>query len=292
MPTDTQFATDWLEERNRFDEAARNPQVEHAFLQAAQQYEPVNIIDLGAGSGATFLYLAPKIQGSQRWTLVELNPSLLKHARQRIQLWGHAKGMQTTLDEADQIVLQRDKQEISIQFIKGSFLKLDRLLPLQHYQLATASAVIDLLSPEMLEQLLQVLYNYELGFYTMLNYQGMQFFPEEGQDAAMIAAYEKHMQRQQDFGRALGPDCADAFRQTGQQLYGKSPVEGQSDWIIRPSDRLMHRHLLSFMEKSIPEVAPKLDLPGWLERKQQLLEQGQLRLTVAHLDQFLPYHAS
>jgi len=291
LPTDTQFATDWLEERNRFDEAARNPQVEHAFLQAAQQYDPVNIIDLGAGSGATFLYLAPKIPGSQRWTLVELNPSLLKHARQRIKLWSHAKGMQTTLENTDQIVLQREKQEISVQFTKGSLLQLEQLLPLEYYQLVTASAVNDLLSRDMLEQLLQTLHRYKLGCYTMLNYQGMHFFPEEGQDTAMIAAYEKHMQRQQDFGKALGPDCADAFRQIGQQLYGKSPVEGQSDWIIRPSDRLMHRYLLSFMEKSIPEVAPKLDLQGWLDRKQELLQQEQLRLTVAHLDQFLPYHA-
>ena len=35
LPTDTRFANDWLEERNRFDEAARNPTVEAAFLRYA-----------------------------------------------------------------------------------------------------------------------------------------------------------------------------------------------------------------------------------------------------------------
>lgn len=284
MPTDTQFATDWLEERNRFDEAARNPTVEAAFLRYAEQQQPLNLIDIGAGNGAVFTYLAPKLPPEQNWTLVELNPKLLKNARQRLLLWANGNHYTIEKDEADYLLFTRQERRLSIQLRQVSFLKLEEHFPLEAYHAVTASAVIDLLSQEMLEALLRLLHRHQLAFYATLNYQSMEYLPAGPQDTAMIEAYEQHMRRQQDFGRALGPTCTTALHQLAKSIYGHSPVDGPSPWAIRPTDIAMHRHLLSFMETSIAIANPKLDTAGWVARKQELLESNQLHLTVNHTD--------
>jgi len=287
LPTDTQFANDWLEERNRFDEAARNPTVEAAFLRFAQEHAPFNIIDIGAGNGGVFTYLSPKLPTEQNWTLVELNPTLLKRARQRLLLWANGNGYTVEKDEQDYLLFTRQARRLSIQLRQGSFLKLNQILPLEAYHAVTASAVADLLSRDMLEDLLQQLHRQQLAFYPTLNYQSMRYLPAKPQDEAMIEAYERHMQRQQNFGRALGPSCTTVLRELGTEIYGTSPVEGSSPWVLRPTDIAMHRHMLAFMEKSIPEIAPKLDVTGWADHKRQLLQSQQLHLNVEHTDFFI-----
>jgi hypothetical protein len=292
LPTDTQFTTNWLEERNRFDKAARNPIVEDAFLRYAEQFQPLNLIDIGAGNGAVFTHLAQKLPPEQNWTLVELNPDLLENARQRLLLWANAHGYTIEKEESDHLLFVNGERQLSIQLRHGSFLELDQLLPLDAYHAVTASAVIDLLSREMLSNLLQQLQRNELAFYPTLNYRSMDYIPAEGDDEHMIEAYERHMQREQDFGQALGSACTAAFQGLAKDIYGKTAVEGSSPWVIRPTDVEMHKHMLSFQQNSLPLMLSKAKVSPWIARKKQLLAAGKLHLTVEHSDLFLhPMHA-
>ena len=219
--------------------------------------------------------------------MVDLNPTLLKRARQRLVLWANGNGYTIEKDEPDYLLFTRRARRLSIQLRQGSFLKLDQILPLEAYHVVTASAVVDLLSRDMLDKLLRTLHQHQLAFYPTLNYQSMRYLPAEPRDEAMIEAYERHMQREQDFGRALGPSCTATLQQLAQKIYRQSPLQGPSPWELRPTDVAMHRHMLAFMEKSITEIAPKLDVAGWADHKRQLLKAQELHLHVDHSDVFI-----
>ncbi|MCI4647387.1 class I SAM-dependent methyltransferase [Phaeodactylibacter sp.] len=289
MPTDTQFATDWLEERYRFDVAARNPKVEAACLQYFAQHPMVSIIDIGAGTGANFIYLSEKFPQSQQWALVELNPNLLKRARERLKIWAAAKGY-TVRENGQRLDFQRSGQHIHIQLLQGSLLELPRLLQPGQYQLVTASAVFDLLSKQMLSDLIQTFHHNRLALLTTLNYESMAYLPGDAEDKRWIELYEAHMQREQDFGRALGPGCSDFLENGYAQLPTAQTLRAPSRWQIEPADTSMHGHMLQFLEKSLLEMTSMghsgKGLDAWLQRKKTQLQAQQLRLSVVHSDFF------
>ncbi|MEQ8706997.1 MAG: class I SAM-dependent methyltransferase [Phaeodactylibacter sp.] len=289
MPTDTHFATNWLEERYRFDVAARNPRVEAACLQYFSDHTSVSIIDIGAGTGANFIYLAEKLPQSQQWALLELNPTLLKHARERLKIWGAAKGYAVS-ESTQELHFKKSQQHISVRFVNGSFLELPQLLPLQRYHLVTASAVFDLLSKEMLQRLVQTFHGNRLALLATLNYESMSYLPADAADEHWTGLYEKHMQRSQDFGRALGPDCASYLEHCYKELPKDQLLRAPSRWQIEPGDAAMHQHMLEFLERSLNEMASighsGQELQQWLQQKHQCLQDRQLRLTVTHSDLF------
>lgn len=289
MLTDTQFTTDWLEERYRFDVAARNPSVEAACLQHFTQASPINIIDIGAGTGANFVYLAEKFPQHQRWALVDLNPTLLKRARERLKNWAMAKGYGLR-EKKKTLLMRQNDQHIEVEFLSGSFLELPRLLPLHNYHLVTASAVFDLLSKPMLKHLVQVFHDHRLALLTTLNYESMSYLPKAPEDEHWIGVYEAHMKREQGFGQALGPDCGSFLKECYAPLPKAQLLSAPSRWQIEPNDIHLHRHLLAFLEESLQEMVSAgysgKGLRQWLNEKQQLLEEQQLRLTVNHSDLF------
>jgi len=287
LPTDTNFSTDWLEERRRFDAAARNASVEAACLQYAAQFQTLSLVDIGAGDGAVFSYLSPKLPPKQNWSLVELNPQLLQSARSRLLHWANGHGYTVEKEASDHLLFQRGERRLSVQLIKGSFLELQRLLPLEHYDLVTASAVFDLLSRPMLANLLESWQHNRLALYATLHYQSMEYFPGQAEDRPVIEAFERHMQRQQDFGRALGPDCCAALSELMEYYFRQAPIAGPSPWLIRPGDVAMHRHLFAFIENSLADFAPETEVESWIQSKEALLDSGQLRLQVEHCDHFI-----
>jgi SAM-dependent methyltransferase len=289
LPTDTQFATDWLEERYRFDVAARNPKVEAACLQYFAQHPMVSIIDIGAGTGANFIYLSEKFPQSQQWALVELNPNLLKRARERLKIWAAAKGY-TVREDGQSLDFRRNDQHIQVQLLQGSFLELSQLLQPDRYHLITASAVFDLLSEQMLSDLIQTFHQNRLALLTTLNYESMAYLPGDAEDKRWIELYEAHMQREQDFGKALGPRCSDFLENGYAQLPTGLTLRAPSRWQIEPADTFMHGHMLQFLEKSLLEMTSMghsgRGLNEWLQRKKVQLQAQQLRLSVTHSDFF------
>src|SRR5579872_3106857 len=89
------FALDWLAKREAVDLAARNPILARAFADYVRGIgvgRPLQIIDLGSGSGASFRALAPLIAIDQEWILIELAPDLLAVQTRMIAAWAGAKG--------------------------------------------------------------------------------------------------------------------------------------------------------------------------------------------------------
>src|SRR5690348_1168976 len=88
------FSRAWLKLRESADLAARDPQLARRFA-AALRRQPgraLQLIDLGAGTGATCRALMPRIVGDQDWLLIDHDPGLLAAQVEEMTLWARRQG--------------------------------------------------------------------------------------------------------------------------------------------------------------------------------------------------------
>ncbi|MEL6594053.1 MAG: class I SAM-dependent methyltransferase, partial [Bacteroidota bacterium] len=174
------YPTHWLETRFPFDAEGRHPVLESQMITYLQGISKPHILDVGAGYGANYRYFAPKLSGQEQWSLLEHDPILIEAMRQ---------------DLPD-----------SIQYLQHSLLDIPGAIDPDDLDLVMANAVFDLFSRDQFYGFAERLAAANTPLYLSLNYTGMGFVPENKYDEEMIAHYEAHMQRPQDFGTAMGAD--------------------------------------------------------------------------------------
>lgn len=173
------FDREWLDLRAPADAAARDPGL-HDAARAYLSADPWPLaLDLGAGTGATLRSFAA---AGVRWRLVDRDPELLAIAAER-----HP--------EAEPVV--------------ADLARLDDL-PLAGIRLVTCSALLDLAAAAWLDGLAARLAAAGTALYAALSYDGgLAFTPDHPEDAAIIAAFNRHQRGEKGLGgRALGPDAA------------------------------------------------------------------------------------
>src|SRR5258707_15392886 len=74
------FTADWLALREPVDAASRSTRLTRAVAAVLPRYRAIDILDLGAGTGANVRYLAGKLPLPQRWMLVDRDERLLSGA--------------------------------------------------------------------------------------------------------------------------------------------------------------------------------------------------------------------
>ena len=92
----TEFTADWLALREAVDAASRSMRLTRAVAAALPRYRAIDILDLGAGTGANVRYLAGKLPLPQRWLLVDHDQGLLSRAP---ELFHSVIGRKIALDE-------------------------------------------------------------------------------------------------------------------------------------------------------------------------------------------------
>lgn len=258
------FSADWLALREPHDAQARNPAVRDAALAGVADLDPVAIVDLACGTGATLRALAPLLPARQTWRLVDNDLSLLARAGggkpDRVQVLpvpidlGH--DLEAALDGAVDLVV--------------------------------TSALLDLVSDTWLERLVIECAARRLPLYAALSYDGrITFDPLDRVDAAIVAAVNAHQHNDKGFGPALGPDAADmAIKRFG--AVGYAVAHETADWVIGPGDRDMQVALLDGWAGAARELdAPMLDeVVGWLTRRRDLVAAGRSTIRVGHIDFF------
>ncbi len=286
--TKNQKLAQWLELRIPYDTKGRNLNVEASCQQYLKQRKRLNIVDLGAGTGANCRYYLSKISQEQEWFLVEQNPELLEIAFDRLISWALDNGYESKLQNS-WLLLENQVHKVTIHKTVGSILELENLIDLETLDLAVANAVFDLFSEKQFQTLLECLKKYQLPLLTTANYTGMSFHPQTDEDSCFISYYHRHMQREQNFGRGMGPNCG-FFMWEAMKRIGMRGVQGESLWEISSSDSVFLQLLLEFMEKSIPEILEDTtledELNTWLRKKQQMIAQQELSCNVAHQDFF------
>ena len=249
----TGFSIDWLEERFRFDAAARNKQLEQKCLEWLAPHATAHLVDVGAGSGSNARYWIPKIPQAQNWTLVEQDADILRKGLQRLGSWAQTQGMECKIRSDWQWQFQQGDKEIHIQGKVGSLLALSDHVALAQQHLVMANAVFDLFSVHPFEKFCQLLQKYPIAFYPTINYTGMAFEKNHEADQQIVDWYEGHMQQERPDGKSMGKTCGEVMQTVWNQLGGDCDAY-PSNWEITESDVALKTMLLGYIRGALGEL--------------------------------------
>ncbi|MDA0675619.1 MAG: class I SAM-dependent methyltransferase [Proteobacteria bacterium] len=251
------FDAAWLALREPADAAARDAALARRLRAHGPADGPWRIVDLGAGTGANRRWLAPRLGGRQRWTLVDNDPLLLRYAA--------APGVrQVRLDLAGD---------------------LGALAPRQA-DLVTASALLDLVSEAWLEQLVGQCRRRDAVLHFALSYDGrIDWTPGDRDDERVRQLVNRHQQGDKGFGPALGPAAGD-FAARLLRRCGYRVRTAPSPWRLGPGQVQLQEALLAGWLSAAVEIAPQqaTRLAKWAARRRRYIAAQESHLVVGHVD--------
>ena len=257
----TGFSPDWLALRAPFDGRARDKALAQKF--AAALPRSCLIVDLGAGTGANVLALAPLSGPEARFRLVDNDRALLEIARARLT---GSLPFEIVPDD-----LTRD--------VEGAIAGADAI---------TASALMDLVSAPWFDALAALAGSRRLPLLFTLTVDGRhQLIPADGGDGRVFAAFAQDQRRDKGFGPALGLDAPRHMHDRLTTLGARVSL-ADSDWKMgMGSDG---RELMAAFVAGVAEAAVRAApadaamIASWLERRQKQIADGSLSLAVGHQD--------
>jgi len=256
------FSAEWLALREPVDLAARNRDVEAAFVEQLPDRAP-KLLDLASGAGSTVAALRDRIPVSASWQLTDYDQALLDVAARR---WQDKEGGELSYRRIDLAASLED-------------------LPFRDVDAITTSAFLDLVSEAFLSRLVDCIVGARKPFLASLSYDGrMEFAPTDETDDAIQNALNVDQLTDKGFGPALGPQAAaraaEMFRDCGYQV-----VQGTSDWRAGSKER---DFLETFLE-GLVGIGQKNHLRSdklaeWHHRRQQNAQAGALKALIGHID--------
>jgi len=279
------FGADWLAMREPFDADARSAGLVGELAAHWSRAEVVEIVDLATGTGANVRYLAPRIIGRQRWTVVDHDARLLEAVAPRLAGWAEERGYRSRLRGPD-VTVTGDGFEAEVQPRELDLTRdLDRVVQ-EGVHLVTAAALLDLVSERWLARLARDCRSAGAAILFALTYDGeTTWLPEDSDDARVRDAVNRHQRIDKGFGPALGPSAARCAT-TLYRAAGYRVVEAKSEWRIGPEAGAMQRALLEGWCAAAGEIEPDRGsaFAGWAARRAAAIAQGVSALRVGHVD--------
>ncbi len=286
----TGFSADWLALRETADGRARHAGLNAKVKSLLQSNSRERmIIDLGAGRGSNFRYLAPILGGLQSWQLVDADEGLLKTAIMAISKWAQAQGWP----------ISRDDHLIEIDTPNGRWTVTTELVELNHnldklglddVDLVTASAFLDLVSESWLDRFIARVASSHPPCLFTLSYNGdLVFDPTDADDRWVSSLLNQHQETDKGFGAALGPRAA-SYLKEAMEKQGYEVVTGESPWQLdgqsHAGDTELQRVLLRDWVRALTQWQPQHGsrLKSWLNRRMTLLENGISTLCIGQED--------
>lgn len=259
------FTSEWLALREPADLRARNKELEASVAARFALRSEISVLDLGSGTGANLRAVAPMLPERQHWTLCDNDPALLEDARTRLAAW--AESCEARGDNS--FTLRKDRLSIDVELRQVDLAKdLPTLLEVRP-QLVTASAFFDLVSTEYIRKLVSSVAAVRAALYATLTFNGLQrWTPHRPLDNQITAAFHGHQLRDKGFGSAAGP-AATAELTDQLRLNGYVVLEGQSDWRLVDSDRMLIDELVRGQAVAALEMraVPETAMVGWVNVK-------------------------
>ncbi len=278
------FSADWLALREPVDEAARAQTLVQKLAEALPQQEPLDVLDLGTGTGANARYLMDRLPGAQRWLLVDNDEELLKQVPDQMTAWAAARNYEVFSGPSG-MSIKATKGTRLLETRKQSLRALDAGL-FKGRALVTVSALLDLVSDDWLRTFIPRCREANAAVMFALSYDGrIRCEPMETEDFTIRDLVNRHQKTDKGFGNALGPDAVrvaeDYLRRLGYVVKREA-----SDWRVPPGMGEVQRQIIGGWAEAALEVAPtQADMiQGWRERRVQHVEHGNSRLIVGHLD--------
>lgn len=258
-------ASDWLALRGTVDGRAREASA--PLLDMLIRYfatagaDAVDVVDVGAGTGANQRWLAPRLPFRQRWTLLDHDPALLNLVP--------ARGN-------DDRVLDMNRVVAGIEDL-GTLPQLAR-----RPVLLTCSAVLDVLSAHQLDGLCDVLVDRRLPALFSLTVDGtVDLSPAHRSDARIGEVFNQHQRR----GTLAGPTAV-AHAAARLRAAGMSVQIVDTPWRLGPEDGQLLRRYLRERAEVVIEQDPRLrdETEVWLADRLDREREGRLRGRVGHQD--------
>jgi|HubBroStandDraft_2_1064218.scaffolds.fasta_scaffold28004_3 hypothetical protein len=283
------FSAQWLALREPLDAESRDSGLVAALIDSlatqSLRKAPLEVVDLGAGTGANLRYAAPRLGGVQNWLLVERDPLLFAAVEECMSSWA---------DESDALIsgsgaslaLRDERFDCRIQCVAMDLATQLDQLPLPAAGLLTACALLDLVSEEWLRALIRNAADAQLAVWFALSYDGrISCYPVEPEDDEVRELVNRHQRRDKGFGMALGPGAARAAIKTLTEQ-GYRIQSAPSEWRAGPQRPALQRALVEGWFEAACEMAPQRTaaLRDWMLRRCAHIEQGRSLLRVGHLD--------
>ena len=236
----TGFSAQWLALREPADHRARDvslrDKVVHDLAHLARVRQgPINLVDLGCGSGSNLRALAPHLPVTQHWTLVDYDPALLSAAKAALMQWADK-----IISEQETLVVLNNEKHISIDVLCEDLSSNLEAVLSRPMDLLTAAAFFDLVAESWLERFCGLL---SAPLYTVLTYNGQEVWsPPQPADVAMLNAFHAHQQTDKGFGAAAGPTAAGVMERL-LKARGFAVSSAQSPWKLDASDRRLIEQL-------------------------------------------------
>lgn len=281
----TAFSAEWLALREPADARSRSHVMTSLLASALRGTARPRIVDLGAGTGANFRYLAPRLGSFQEWVLADSDAALLGKFPECTRAWC-ARGDGTFFEDDGRLRLQGRGWECRLQLQRVDLAGRLGELQLARGSVVTASALLDLVSEDWLEALASRCHAARAVVLFALTYDGrMESLPAERDDGWIRDLVNTHQCGDKGFGVALGPAAAaraqSLFTELGYEVRCES-----SDWKLGPEDARLQQDLLAGCARAASAVAAHeaARCDTWLRRRLAHVAAGRSAITVGHRD--------
>lgn len=297
-----EFDVEWLRLRAPFDSAARSSRLEEqaaALLAARARLTGkgvVRIVDLGAGTGANFRHLAPRLDRAfadaglhldQDWRLVDRSDDLLSHLESEMIAWAREGGRTLEGNGLTSVAAARGEAgRWRFSMRRADLAALDWAQVAGDADLITASALIDLAGEDWLRALMAAAVAADAPLLIALSYDGrLSWSPQGSLDQRVLAAFERHQCRDKGLGPALGPAAGERL-ETLARSRGWRVWADDSDWLVAADSAAMQNAMIDAIARAVAETerdapAPGGLVPRWLAERRALTPAA---LIVGHRD--------
>lgn len=254
-------SADWLTLREPVDARSRSPRLRGAAASAPGS--PPVIHDLGSGTGAMMRWMAPVLDGPQRWVLHDWNPDLVGQATAAAH--GGSLTVRTSVE---------DLAALTADHLAGA-------------TLVTASALLDVLTRAEIDAVVRACLSIRAPALLTLSVTGrVALDPVDPADRLLEAAFNAHQRRATGGRRLAGPDAVDVtaarFREAGWTVRTAA-----SPWRLdAATDAALLTAWLDGWISAAVEQRPELGRTAMAVhvRRRDEIAAGRLRATVHHRD--------
>jgi len=274
------FAPDWLALREPVDHRSRAAGLLPLLDAWWRVRKGGSVLDLGSGTGSNLRYLAPRLTGPQRWTLLDRDRGLLERARTG------SVGVSGV---------------VAVDCVHGE-LGQGGLDAVQGSDLVTASALLDLVTEGWLERLAEACRDAGCAALLALTWDGGVDFGGErapvgaqagggtagaagADDAFVLDLVRAHQRRDKGMGPALGPTAGQAAEQAFRRAGLRTWLQ-PSPWRLGPDEATLARTLIDGWQEAASEQRPEeaARIQAWAERRRGEAERPGFALSVGHVD--------
>ncbi len=263
------FDADWLALREPTDHRSRDGSLLAPLCDIWLARGWSRVLDLGSGTGSNLRYLAPRLGEGQEWVLVDSDPEHLRVSE-------HAE-------------VPPGVRRVSL--VRGDLVD-EGLAAVQHADLVTASALLDLASEDWLRRAVDACAEAGCGVLFALSYNGdirwgsVDEQAEEDPDDSLVRdAVNTHQIGEKGLGVALGPSAGLVAERLFRSVRYRTRLVS-SGWRLGLADASLVRRLIAGWEAAAVTIRPgdAGRIHAWAERRHATVAGGRFTLRVGHND--------